>query len=136
MSKTIVWIEDDTDIIDPVVRPLERAGHNIRRINTVEQALASLDEIRNSDLILLDMFLPTGEAEGPFSHYPGLDLLQLLRDEHGIATPVVAFSVVTNSVVHTKLLRLDVKSIVRKPVLPSELKAAVDRALSEEWQDR
>ncbi len=130
MSKTIVWIEDDTDIIDPVVRPLERAGYNVQRINTVEQALGSLDEIRNSDLILLDMILPTGGVEGPFGHYPGLDLLRLLREEHGITTPVVAFSVVTNPDVHTELLRLGVNVVVRKPVLPSKLKEAVDRALS------
>ena len=32
MSRTIIWIEDDVDIIGPVVRPLERAGFQIIRL--------------------------------------------------------------------------------------------------------
>jgi hypothetical protein len=28
MDKTIVWIEDDTDVIDPVVRPFNEQGIN------------------------------------------------------------------------------------------------------------
>jgi len=28
-------VEDDTDMIDPVVRPLERAGHQFIRLHTV-----------------------------------------------------------------------------------------------------
>lgn len=33
MDKMIVWVEDDTDVIDPVVRPLERAGHQFIRLH-------------------------------------------------------------------------------------------------------
>jgi len=39
MDKTIVWNENDTDVIDPVVRPLERAGHQFIRLHTVREAL-------------------------------------------------------------------------------------------------
>ena len=46
MSRTIVWIEDDTDIIDPVVRPLERAGHRFVRLHTAQEALDAIDELR------------------------------------------------------------------------------------------
>jgi len=35
MDRTIAWIEDDTDVIDLVVRPLERAGHQFIRLHTV-----------------------------------------------------------------------------------------------------
>jgi hypothetical protein len=35
IDKTIVWIEDDTDVIDPVVRPLERVGHQFTRLHTM-----------------------------------------------------------------------------------------------------
>lgn len=42
MDKMIVWVEDDTDVIDPVVRPLERAGHPFIRLHTVREALTIL----------------------------------------------------------------------------------------------
>ena len=42
MDRTIAWIEDDTDVIDPVVRPLERAGHQFIRLHTVREALDTL----------------------------------------------------------------------------------------------
>ena len=31
MPKTIVWIEDDTDIIELVVQPLKQAGYTINK---------------------------------------------------------------------------------------------------------
>jgi hypothetical protein len=42
MDKMIVWVEDDTDVIDPVVRPLEGARHPFIRLHTVKEALTIL----------------------------------------------------------------------------------------------
>jgi DNA-binding response OmpR family regulator len=53
-----IWIEDDTDVVDPVVRPLERAGHHFIRLHTVREARAAMEAMRQADLILLDIALP------------------------------------------------------------------------------
>mgnify|MGYP001462641506 CR=1 FL=1 len=62
MSKTIAWIEDDSDIIGGVVEPLESAGYQVLRFRTAEEALENLDQLRASDLLLLDLIMPTKET--------------------------------------------------------------------------
>jgi CheY-like chemotaxis protein len=129
MPKTIIWIEDDTDIIDPVVRPLELAGHRFVRLRTATEALNAVQQIREADLILLDMILRPGQTKQEFGRYPGLDVLRELRKVQGVTTPVVALTVVTREEVLHQLKELDVADIVRKPVRPSELKERVERVL-------
>ena len=129
MSKTIVWIEDDTDIIDPVVRPLELAGHRFVRLRNDKETLEAVNRIREADLILLDMILPPGQIDREFSRYPGLDVLRELREVHGLKTPVVALTVVTREEILQQLRELGAVDIVRKPVRPSELKERVKRVL-------
>lgn len=133
MGKTIVWIDDDTDIIDAVVRPLELAGHRIVRVNTVAEALTPdvLERIRQADLLLLDMILTPGAIEREFSRYPGKDILQELREVHGITTPVIVLTVVRNPEVLRQLEQLGVAEIVHKPVRPSVLKERVEEVLGQ-----
>ena len=131
MPKTIVWIEDDTDIIDPVVRPLERAGHQFVRLHSAQEALMAIDEIRHADLILLDIIFPPvrppqGFPADGLSQYTGLHLLQQLRHQHEITTPVVVLTVVIRAELEHELQTLDVADIIHKPVRPSELKKRVE----------
>ena len=42
MPRIIVWIEDDIDVIDSVVQPLESAGYEFIRISTVPAFVNSL----------------------------------------------------------------------------------------------
>ncbi len=49
LQKKIVWIEDDTAIIDPVVRPLERTGYQIVRLGSAEAALNNIAQIQNAN---------------------------------------------------------------------------------------
>lgn len=132
MAKTIVWIEDDTDIIDPVVKPLERAGHRFIRLHTALEALDAIEAIRQADLILLDIIFPPAhvshgfdQANG-FSQYTGLHLLRELRQVHNIQTPVVVLTVVIRPDLDKELQTLHVADIIHKPVRPSELKQRVE----------
>ena len=95
MAKTIVWIEDDIDIIEPVIRPLELAGYTFVKLRTIAEALNLIDVIRQADLVLLDMILPPSQIDREFGRYPGRKLLEILRKEYGITTPVIALTVVT-----------------------------------------
>lgn len=130
MTKKIVWIEDDIEIIEPVVRPLVLAGYQIHRLHTAKEALEAIETIRDADLILLDMILRPGDIEREFTRYPGLDILAELRSEHDIQTHVIALTVVSRSEVRQRLRELGVENIIRKPVRPSELKAAVEEILN------
>ena len=130
MPKTIVWIEDDTEIIDPVVRPLERAGYQIVRLRTAQAALSNVAQIQHSELLLLDMILPPGDVDIELSRYPGLDILRELRQTYQISVPVVALTVVTRGEVRQQLHELGVADIIRKPVRPSALKERVEAVLA------
>lgn len=130
MGKKIAWIEDDTAIIDPVVRPLEKAGYEFMRFRSVKDALDQIEQIKECDLILLDLILPVGDAEGSFGEYPGLELLKMIRDKYSIKKPILVFSVVTNTIVQEELKRIGVQ-MVRKPVMPPDLKEKVEKMIAE-----
>ena len=100
MTKMIVWIEDDTDIIDSVTHPLKQAGYIIVPLHNIGETLNSIELIRNSDLILLDMLLPLGNlakfsSRHKFNYYTGKGLLEELRTTYHITDiPVIVLSVV------------------------------------------
>lgn len=129
MPKDIIWVEDDVDVIYSAVRPLERAGYQIVVFRNVKDALEAKDQIREADLLLIDMLLPAGRKGDDVKDYQGLELLQKLRNEHNIKTPVIVFTVITKPVVLDELDKLDIAAIVRKPARPSELKYKVDQVL-------
>lgn len=130
--KIIAWVEDDSPVIAPVVRPLERQGYQVERFLTIKEVLDNLDRLRECDLVLLDIFVPTGSVEGNYGRYTGLKLLQQLRDLHGIKKPVIVLSVLTDPKILKELRRQNVADILRKPVLPSQLKETVERVLGSE----
>lgn len=130
MSKTIVWIEDDYYVIQPVVYPLEKAGYNIVNIPDTKEAVEKLDLLRQADLILLDMLLPRGLEGQDFGDYPGLKFFRELRNKYKVKTPVVVFTVLTQGNLIKELNELGAEDIVRKPIRPSELKERVERVLS------
>jgi len=125
MDKTIVWIEDNDHIVRSLVEPLEDSGYTITCLRSVEEALNNLELIRKSDLILLDIILPSGNPEKPYSRYAGIQLLRELRETHHIENPVVVLSIVISPEIHQEALDLGVKDFVTRPVWPSELKERV-----------
>lgn len=129
-EKTIVWIEDDTHIIKPVVRPLEKEGYQIVELTSATEALSQKELLADADLILLDMILPQGGGgKHGGSHYLGLDILRFLKDS-GIQTPVIVLTVVTDEDVRSRIREYGVAAVLRKPVLPSKLKQQVDEILA------
>ena len=131
MSKTIAWIEDDVDIIGPVIRPLERVGYKFVRFRSVEEVFANIPQLQSADLILLDMILPHGGYEGEMGRYTGLDIFEALRETHNVDTPIVALTVVAREEVRQKLRDLGVTDIIRKPVRPSELKERIEEIFAD-----
>ena len=131
MSKTIVWADDDIGIIRSTIRPLEKAGYKFIELRSVREALGKIEILRKADLLLFDMILPPGEGnnELEFSRYPGLDLLEILRNKFKINTPVVVLTVATNEEIFERLKALNVVDIINKPVRPSILKEKIEHVL-------
>ena len=129
MSRTIIWIEDDVDIIGPVVRPLERAGFQIIRLRTAKEVFENIEKLHDADLILLDMLLPDGGSGLELGRYTGLDIFRVLKVNHDLSTPVVALTVVAREEVRKNLRELGIADIIRKPVRPSELKERVEQII-------
>ncbi len=128
--KKIIWIEDDTDIIDLVVRPLERSNYQIKRLDNVQKALENIEEIRQCDLILLDLIIPLGGTED-VGDYPGIYLLRTFREKYKITQPVIVLSVVADLQTFDELKKLNT-TVANKPILPSKLKILVDQVLGVE----
>jgi DNA-binding response OmpR family regulator len=129
MTRKITWIEDDADVIAPLVYPLEKEGFEVMRFSSIAEAKSSLKAIAGSDLILLDMILPPGPGQDATSRYPGLDLLREWRSANVVLPPVIALTVVSNPEVLADLKALLVANIIRKPALPSELQKRVHEVL-------
>ncbi len=129
MNKKIVWIEDDIGIIKDIIQPLLNDGYKFTYLSNMKEAIDSVKTLSTVDLILLDLLFPTGDETIEFSQYPGISLLERLRNDFKIQTPVIAFTVVTNGQAHKRLRELGVVEIINKPVRPSELKIVVNQVL-------
>jgi len=127
-ASTIMWVEDDIDVLDPAVKPLRKLGFEILECRTYFEAIRRLDEFRSVDLVLLDLLLPSGSlnsVEEQKQSFFGLELLRRLRAE-GIAKPVLVFSAYVDGInVKETLNKLNVMRDIRKPVRPSQLKKEV-----------
>lgn len=130
MNKKIAWIEDDIGIIEDVIQPLINDGHKFTYLRNTNEVLDKIDFLKTVDLILLDLIFPSGDEVTDFNQYPGVSLLERLKNEFKIETPVIVFTVVTNNQAHKQLRELGVIEIINKPVRPSELRKTVNQVLN------
>jgi CheY-like chemotaxis protein len=126
----IAWIDDDTPIIEPVMKPIIDDGHEIIRFKSAKEVIDSIETIRKCDLIIMDMIIPTGrENNTPYRLYSGVQILSKLRREYEVKVPVFIFSVVDKVKVMDQMSDLGVAEYIRKPALQTDLKRAVDSFL-------
>ena len=123
----IAWIEDDHERIGALVKLLENDGHTILPYGSWEEFNQHIEDICMCDAIILDIILPPIDDDP----YGGLTILEQLRNQRGYTAPVVVCSRVQNPVVLHHLRELSVAAILTKPVRPSALYDAVNKALEE-----
>lgn len=131
MAPKIAWIEDDISIIYPVIKPMKKAGYEIIEMQTIPNDVDSINELRDVDLIILDMIMvPSSDKSQIYVHHAGMEFLNRLRKEHEIDTPVVILSVVTH-IENLKAIsdELNIVDVITKPVMPKELKDRIDKCL-------
>jgi DNA-binding NarL/FixJ family response regulator len=127
----IVWIDEDINILEDLIEPLRDAKgrYSIVEIPGFAIARNRLEEVPAADLILLDILGPSGGGNRPEQRRPGLVFLKELRETHGWKKAVVCLSVKGRDVAD-ELGKYGVTEVLSKPVRPSEVKIAVDKALS------
>lgn len=114
----ILVVDDDPDTRQLLYLTLRRAGHQATPADSVDAALAFLDQ-QPFDLILLDLMMPRRS---------GFDLLramQLRRDR----MPVIVLSAKSGLADRAEALALGAAAYLVKPTQPAQLLAAIQRVL-------
>jgi len=111
-------VEDNDLVAEALSEALSRAGHNVDHSITPGGATHRI--VRNSyDLVLMDLALP---------EYDGDKLAAEMRDV-GFAGPIIALTGGLLTIDKELAERANFAAVLRKPILPDDLVAAVDQFL-------
>ena len=116
-KRTILLIEDETAISEPLASALQREGFDPVVAGTVAEGL-ELFEKRSPDLVLLDVMLPDGD---------GRDVLRTIRETS--RTPVVMLTARGEEMDRVLGLELGADDYVTKPFSAAELAARIRAVL-------
>ncbi|MBW8770064.1 MAG: sigma-54-dependent Fis family transcriptional regulator [Gemmatimonadetes bacterium] len=112
----ILIVTGDSDLTSAFGRSFERAGHDVLRAGTGEEAIAII-EAEHPAVVLLDVELPDMDA---------LDVLERTRARHPVVIVVTGDG---DDAPGVKAMQLGAESFVATSVEPAHLDTVVDRAL-------
>jgi DNA-binding NtrC family response regulator len=125
MSYAILIIEDEATLAKNLTQYLVRHGYDARTVSSAEEGLASLDEYK-PDLVLLDFHLPGMD---------GLHALQQLR-QRDPAARVIIMTGHGSIQMAVDAMRAGACDYLTKPIVLSELKLRIAKALGEERKEQ
>src|SRR5918999_376940 len=115
--RTILMVEDESSITEPLAEALDREGFDTRVAGTVAAALEAASE-QMPDLVLLDVMLPDGS---------GYDVARTLRESSKV--PIIMLTARGEETDRIVGLELGADDYVVKPFSPKELVARVRAVL-------
>jgi DNA-binding response OmpR family regulator len=122
-KKTILLVEDDSDLVELVTHWLERDGYTVRSTADGRDALAQLAADPLPDLVLLDVMIP---------HVTGFEVLQKLRAEARTRdVPVVMMTSFSRERDVARGRELGANDYIIKPLMELDFLDRVARALGE-----
>ena len=103
----ILWIEDEAQKINGLVRPLIKDNHIIEIANDKKDALFKLNKFKY-DLILLDIIIPEGVDGLPerIDPYEGFNLLIKIKEVFDDTLPILSYQLSMMKKLLTKYVRL------------------------------
>ena len=116
-KRTILLVEDERSIVEPLAAALDREGFNTEKAGTVAEALAKAAEV-DPDLVLLDLMLPDGS---------GYDVCRELRTRS--AVPIVMLTARGDEADRIIGLELGADDYVVKPFSAREVAARIRAVL-------
>ena len=116
---TILIVEDEAHIVRVMSLWLERHGHQIRQAS---DGVAALEVLRSDtiDMIISDINMP---------FLDGLGLVKAVRDEQGLAVPIILVSARCDQVKLAEQLKAYDVRLYPKPFVPSRLVRDIERTL-------
>lgn len=118
----ILVVEDEVIFAKAVARRLSRDGYECDAVASLADAETAIRRAP-PDLLLLDMRLPDGS---------GLDFLERLRDEFGLAVPVIVMTAYGEIEDAVNAMKLSAADYLKKPVDLDELLIAVRKVFATE----
>jgi two-component system, OmpR family, response regulator RegX3 len=115
--RTILMVEDETSITEPLAEALDREGFDTRVAGTVADALTAADE-QMPDLVLLDVMLPDGS---------GYDVARSLRERSKV--PIIMLTARGEETDRVVGLELGADDYVVKPFSAREVAARIRAVL-------
>jgi two-component system response regulator RegX3 len=120
----LVLVEDDDDIVRPLLAALVREGFTVERLVTAEEGLAAIPEF-HPDLVILDIGLPG---------MSGLDACKVIRERWGL--PIIMLTARGDTLDRVLALELGADDYVAKPFSARELMARIRAVLRRVgWRD-
>lgn len=120
--RTIVYVEDDQDMIDLVSLALSRKGFKVVGAASGQQGLSLIETLR-PDLVLLDLMMPDMD---------GWEVYQRMKANAALnRIPVIVVTAKAQSI--DRMLGLHIAKVddyVTKPFSPAELLQSVERVLA------
>jgi len=121
MSKSVVIVDDEPDIVELVALHLEKAGFRAEKFLEGESFIDAIEEGLRPDLIILDLMLPDRD---------GFEICKdLKRDEETAAIPIIMLTARGDETDKILGLELGADDYVTKPFSPKELAARVKAVL-------
>jgi DNA-binding response OmpR family regulator len=120
-SKTVLYVEDEPEMIDLVRLILSRKGYNVIGAHGGQEGLSMIQQ-HNPDLVLLDLMMPDMDGWDVYQH--------IKSGENTRHIPVIVITAKAQSidkVLGLKIARVD--DYISKPFSPSDLVASVQRVL-------
>lgn len=121
--KTLLFIDDDADILRTADLLLSKAGYQVLPASAPAQAYAILST-QKADLILLDLNFSQAQTSGE----EGLGCLQALR-RYAPTTPVLVVTGHSGLTVAVRALRAGAANFIMKPWSNDKLIAAIEEAI-------
>ena len=122
-KKTILLVEDDTDLVELATHWLERDGYAVSSLGDGREALERLAADPLPDLVLLDVMIP---------HVTGFEVLQKLRaDVRTRDLPVVMVTSFSRERDVARGRELGANDYIIKPLMELDFLDRVARALGE-----
>jgi CheY-like chemotaxis protein len=120
MSKTILIIDDEKDIVSLYSEVLNQSGYKVITASDGDKALESLKK-NKVDLIILDLFMP---------NMPGLIFLEKMKQNkeyQSIKTIIISVHTPDEKLKRMLLSEKNVQAFLEKPVSITTLKRMVKR---------
>jgi len=121
-QKTVLLVEDEDNIALALGHLIGRAGHELRRVSTGDDAMTALAEAR-PDLVVLDVMLP-GRS--------GYEVCQLIRRDAALeGVKVLMITASGGDLERRKGLAVGADAFMTKPFSTTELKQRITELLED-----